>query len=258
MSGSRSTVNRTNPVAGAGTNYHAVLQADSLVDAVSPQLVERVSIQWANLSFGIIGVTTLTPGDYPAETTTGLPGGTALQISSATGGAAALTLVGTPTIDPTGMIILLLSMVNGSNSYQPFRITAWNGTTGLTLNRNIPVTLSGADLSTNGKFKFLIDCEGMNTLFIKTEYSGATVLADLIPSFYDNARTPAGVVRIPMRFPGTLVTPNNQGHQTDITQSNYYHADAISVNCVGALGAKVRLNSAPTNTGSVSIWAAAS
>lgn len=249
MSGIRSTVNRTNPVAGAGTNYHAVLQADSLIDAVSPQMVERVGLQWGPLSFCKIAAAVTSLGDYPAETLDGSVGGTPVNVSSSSG--VTLTMSGTMTWNPTGLLLMFQSLGTG-NDYTWYKVVAQPSGTTLTLNR------APATISSTSAFKFFIDCEGLNALFIKSEYSASTATCDLIPAFYDTGRTPAGTpaARAAYRFPSTLVTPGNNGDNTDAT-SGGYHGDAVSVNCAGATGAKVRLHAAPTS-GNVSLWACAS
>jgi hypothetical protein len=257
MSGLRDTVNRTNPSAGAGTTYFGILKYLALVDfdlnsnAGGPLNTERVSLQWGPLSFVKICAAQTALGDYPCETLDGTIGGTAVTITSNSG--AVVTLSGTMTWDPTGLLIQVQNASGSTNDYTWYRIVAWNGSNQITLNRTPLASFSASD-----PFKFFIDCEHLNALFIKSEYSVSGATADLIPAFYDTGRTPAGTpaARPSMRFPSGIVTPANNGVNTDNT-SGGYHGDAVSVNCAGAVGAKVRLHTAPTS-GNISLWACAS
>jgi hypothetical protein len=258
MSGLRDTVNRTNPTANyPTTTYFGIMKYPSLVDADlnsgagGPINTERVSLQWGPLSFGKIANAATATVDYPCETLDGISGGTAVTVSSSSG--ATVTLSGSMTWDPTGLLLMFVDVSVNANDYTWYRIIAQPSATTLTLNR------APAAIGATQAFKFLIDCENLNALFVKTEYSVSGATCDLIPAFYDTGRTPAGTpaVRAPMRFTSGIISPSNNGDNTDSTQGSYYHGDAVSVNCAGATGAKIRLHTAPTS-GNVSIWACAS
>lgn len=253
MSGLRDTVNRTNPVASGSTTYFGILKYDSLVDAsatVTPINTERVALQWAPLAFVKILNASTTAGIYPSE------GG--LTIGTGSSGTS-IVLSGTPSLDPTGLVMMLGNVSNNADDYTFYKVVAWNGTNGITLNR--APAANPANLET---FYWMIDCESLNALFIKAEFSAATGSADLIPIFFDTGRGPYGTsgvaVAQPRAFTGQLVTTVSQGFQTFTSQSGgaYYHAPVVSVNCAGAIAAKVRLDATPANSSLVSLWAAAS
>lgn len=258
MSGLRDTVNRTNPTANyPTTTYFGIMKYPALVDADlnsgagGPINTERVSLQWGPLSFGVIASAVSAVGDYPCETLNGTIGNTAVTVSSTSG--TTVTLSGSMTWNPTGLLLLFQDVAVNANDYTWYRIVDQPTASSLTLNR-APATISSGPVA----FKFLIDCENLNALFVKTEYSVSGATCDLIPAFYDTGRTPAGTPagRALMRFPSGIVSPANNGDNTDST-SGGYHGDAVSVNCAGATGAKVRLHTAPTS-GTVSLWACAS
>ena len=253
MSGLRDTVNRTNPEASGSTTYFGILKYDSLVDAsatVTPLNTERVALQWAPLAFVKILSTSSTAGEYPSE------GG--LTIGTGSSGTS-IVLSGTPSLDPTGLLMLLGNVSNNPDDYTFYKVVAWNGSTGITLNR-----APAANPSNGETFYWLIDCESLNALFIKAEFSVATGSADLIPIFFDTGRGPYGTsgvaAAMPRAFPGQMMTSACQGFSTFTTQTGatYYHGPVSSVNCAGAIGAKIRLDSAPSNSSLVSLWAAAS
>lgn len=258
MSGLRDTVNRTNPVASGSTTYFGTLKYDSLVDndgVVTPLYTERVALQWAPLAFVKILSTSSTAGEYPAELNNV---GGALKFGTGSSGAS-IVLDGTPAVDPTGFLMLFGNTTGSLADYTFYKVISWNGSTGVTLNR-----APGANPSNGETFYWLIDCESLNALFIKAEFSVATGSADLIPIFFDTGRGPYGTsgvsVTMPRAFPGQMMTSACQGFSTFTTQTGatYYHGPVSSVNCAGAIGAKIRLDSAPSNSSLVSLWAAAS
>lgn len=253
MSGLRDTVNRTNPVAGGSTTYFGILKYDSLIDVsatVTPLNTERVALQWGPLAFVKILNASVTAGEYPSE------GG--LTIGSGSSGTS-IVLSGTPSLDPTGLVMVLGNVTNAADDYTFYKVVSWNGGTGITLNRAPAANPANLD-----PFYWMIDCESLNALFVKVEFSAATGSADLIPIFFDTGRGPYGTTGVtvaqPRAFTGQLTTVVSQGFQTFTSQSGgaYYHGPVLSVNCAGAIAAKIRLDATPANSSSVSLWAAAS
>ncbi len=95
----------------------------------------------------------------------------------------------------------------------------------------------------------VISCAGKSQIIVKTEYSGAQVIASLFVLLQDSG----GVI---VAF-NPKVEPGNTGDQTMISTAGWYHGEMFSVPTRGAQNFLIRLGSGqPGTAGSVSVWTA--
>ncbi|MFQ5647319.1 MAG: hypothetical protein ACE5GM_10345, partial [bacterium] len=59
------------------------------------------------------------------------------------------------------------------------------------------------------------------------------------------------------RIYSVKVTPANTGEQDDIRETGYFHGEGVILPVYGAASFRVVLAAAPSNSGSVSVWAKA-
>lgn len=105
-------------------------------------------------------------------------------------------------------------------------------------------------VSTPGSESGDIDCLGLSTILLAIEYSASSVTAPFWIVLMDANGTVGRIYSI-------KVTPANTGEQDDIRETGYYHGEGVILPTYGATNFRVVLAEAPSNSGSVSVWAKA-
>jgi len=105
-------------------------------------------------------------------------------------------------------------------------------------------------VNTSGTESGDISCLGLSTILLKIEYSANNVTAP----FWIVLKDSNGDVG---RIYSVKVTPANTGENDDIQETGYFHGEGIIIPVYGAANFRVVLAEAPSNSGSVSVWAKA-
>lgn len=147
--------------------------------------------------------------------------------------------------DGTGTKVATLQKVEGSDTVELERVALdtdkldWGG-----------AAPEMDEVSTPGTQSAEIDCEAKSLIVLKTELSASDVMALLRIRFKDDNATANWSI-------SEKILVSNSGDQNDIREAGFYHGELIYIRTHGAKAFKILLPKAPTNSGSISVWASA-
>lgn len=188
--------------------------------------------------------------------------GTAIGGSTTT-----ISFPSTVTVDPTGLLVLLtndtpsgalgqlrrVNSVTGSSGSYVATVGKWNSASGAY------ATLAwsgGISIGASTTFSLLVDLIGLARLHIVPEFQNAKATdpsAVLNAILYGRPQTASGAASAPIPFADRDTLVANNDRTTDSAQSGYRQGDTYTIEACGAIGAKVRLVTAPS--GKLALWA---
>lgn len=154
-----------------------------------------------------------------------------------------------PAGDATGHLVWYEE--SGTNANQVRKLVSVSSNT-YDVNRDWP-----AAPTSGHSYRLLIDCFRYNAMLVKVEFSDASAVCDIRPSFFsvnqDNDNPTPGIAA-PKRYMDRSYRVQGTSIQGDTEETNYYHGQVLSFGVHGALGAVINLEY--VSAGEVSIWVA--